>query len=62
MKLNKIKEYWMATMALGETREEMEQFWNTKEGMADLMNWFDNETEAGLTEEEMDEVIEEVMG
>lgn len=50
---NRIKDYWMATMAMSETREEMEEIWSTEEGMADLMDWFDNEIEAGLTEEEM---------
>lgn len=55
--LDKIKAYWMATMAMGETREEMEQFWNTEEGMADLMGWFEDEVEFGLTEEDMDEAI-----
>lgn len=52
-----IKAYWMATMNLGETREEMEQFWSTEEGMEDLMDWFEGEIEAGLTEEEMNEVV-----
>lgn len=56
--IEKIKAYWMATMNLGETREEMEQFWSTEEGMEDLMDWFDGEIEAGLTEEEMDEEVE----
>lgn len=58
--INKIKEYWMATMAMDETREEMEELWSTKIGMTDLMDWFDGEIEAGLTEEEMDEAIESV--
>lgn len=55
--INRIKAYWMATMAMSETREEMEEIWSTEEGMADLMDWFDGEIEAGLTEEEMDEAI-----
>lgn len=56
--MNKIKGYWMATMAMDETHEEMEELWNTEVGMQDLMDWFDDEIEAGLTEEEMDEAIE----
>ena len=55
--MDRIKDYWMATMAMGETREEMEQYWNTEEGMADLMDWYEGELEAGLTEEEMEEVL-----
>lgn len=60
MNMDKIKAYWMATMAMDETREEMEELWETEEGMQDLMDWFDGELEAGLTEEEMDEVISSV--
>lgn len=55
----KIKAYWMATMAMGETREEMEEAWSTEEGMEDLMDWFEDELEYGLTEEDMDEAIKE---
>lgn len=58
--IEKIKAYWMATMDMGEGREWWEQeVWNTTEGMQILMNWFDIELELGLTEEEMDRVIEE---
>lgn len=59
--LEKVKAYWMATMAMSETREEMEQFWSTEEDMEDLMDWFEDELELDLTEEEMDETIKEVM-
>lgn len=58
--INKIKAYWMATMSMGETMEEMEEIWNTEIGMEDLMDWFDAELEAGLTEDEMNESIESV--
>ena len=54
---DKIKEYWMATMSRDETREDMEQVWSTEEGLEDLMDWFEEELDAGLTEEEMDEAI-----
>lgn len=57
--MEKVKAYWMATMAMGETREEMEQLWSTEDGMVDLMDWFEAELELGLTEEEMDEAIKE---
>lgn len=59
--IEKIKAYWMATMAMGETREEMEEAWSTEEGMEDLMDWFEDELEYGLTEEDMDEAIKGVM-
>lgn len=55
-----IKAYWMATMATGETREEMEEIWSTEDGMQDLTDWFDGELELGITEEEMIEEIESV--
>ena len=55
--IEKIKSYWMATMATGETREQMEEIWRNPVGMADLMGWFNEELELGLTEEEMDEAI-----
>lgn len=55
-----IKAYWMATMAMGETREEMEETWATEDGMQDLMDWFNDEIEAGLTEGEMAEAIKAV--
>lgn len=54
---NRIKDYWMATMVMDETREEMEEVWSTKEGMEDLIDWFEEELALGLTEEEMDEAI-----
>ncbi len=53
----RIKDYWMATMGMDETREDMEQVWSTEEGLEDLMDWFEEELDAGLTEEEMDEAI-----
>lgn len=55
--INKIKDYWMATMAMDETREQMEEIWSTPEGMEDLMYWFDEELDNGLTEEDMNEAI-----
>lgn len=55
-----IKAYWMATMAMGETREEMEETWATEDGMQDLMDWFDGEIEVGLTEDEMAGAIKAV--
>lgn len=55
--INRIKNYWMATMAMDETREQMEEIWSTPEGMEDLMYWFEEELENGLTEEDMDEAI-----
>lgn len=55
--IEKIKAYWMATMAMDETREEMEQVWSTEEGIEDLIDWFEEELAQGLTEEEMDEAI-----
>lgn len=58
--MERIKAYWMATMAMNETREDMEQIWSTEEGMADLMDWYEGELEAGLTEEEMDKAIASV--
>lgn len=54
-----IKAYWMATMAITETREQMDEAWATKEGMQDLMDWYDAEIEAGLTEEDMQKAIAE---
>lgn len=48
-----IKAYWMATMAITETREQMDEAWATEEGMQDLMDWYEDEKEAGLTEEDM---------
>lgn len=58
MNIDKIKDYWMATMATDETREIMEEIWSTEDGMQDLTDWFEAELELGLTEEEMDEAIE----
>lgn len=55
-----IKAYWMATMAMSETREEMDKVWATEEGMQDLMNWYEDEKEAGLTDEDMQKAIAEV--
>lgn len=56
--INKIKDYWMATMTGSEDQDWMEEnVWNTEEGMQDLMDWFDAEVELGLTEEEMDKEI-----
>lgn len=48
--IEEIKEYWMETMAIEETREEMEEFWSTEAGMRDLMEWYEGELEAGLEE------------
>lgn len=58
--IDKIKDYWMATMNMGETREEMEEIWSTKDGLDNLMEWFDGEIEEGITEEEMDQAINAV--
>lgn len=55
--INKIKDYWMATMNMGETREAMEEIWSTKDGLDNLMEWFEGEIEEGITEEEMDKEI-----
>ena len=54
-----IKAYWMATMAITETREQMDEAWATEEGMQDLMDWYEGEKEAGLTEEDMQKAIAE---
>lgn len=58
--IDKIKAYWMATMNMGETREEMEEIWSTKDGLDNLMEWFEGEIEEGITEEEMDKEINRV--
>lgn len=59
--IDKIKDYWMATMDMGEGRDYWEnEIWNTKEGMEDLIDWFNDEIECGLDKEEMERVIESV--
>lgn len=58
--INKIKDYWMATMNMGETREAMEEIWSTKDGLDNLMEWFEGEIEEGITEEEMAKEIARV--
>lgn len=55
--LEMMKKYWMATMAIDETAEEMEQRWDTIEGMLDLISWWQDEVEAGLTVEEATETV-----
>lgn len=58
-RIETVKAYWMATMAITETREQMDEVWATEEGMQDLMGWYEDEKEAGLTEEDMRKAIAE---
>lgn len=52
-----IKSYWMQVEGMGESRQDMESIWSTNEGMADLMDWWQRELDAGLTLDEMRRII-----
>lgn len=57
-----IKDYYMATMAGGMSREDMEDIWSTPEGRQDLRDWFNEEKNLGLTEQEMRDAIQQTGG
>lgn len=61
--MTKAQELWMETMAIEESREEMEEFWKTEDGQRDLEEWLAKEARAYVEEymsEEDVRIIDEV--